>query len=78
MVADKYFSLGLSYYDIMDLPENELRTFLSHCSRLEIIDWLMWNDRNGVYSDESSLREFGQILEKEEGIEIIVKMVLNA
>jgi hypothetical protein len=33
----------------------------------------MWNDRNGVYSDESSLREFGNIMTREEGLEIMLR-----
>lgn len=47
--------------------EQELRTW----SRNEMIDWLCWNDRNGVYTDEDSLAEIGHVLSREEGIEII-------
>jgi hypothetical protein len=75
--VDKEFSLGLTYYEIMDLPEEHLGRFLMETPREEIIDWLQWNDPNGVYRDEDSMREFDNILSKEEGIEIIKRQVLQ-
>ena len=50
---------------------------LSSWSRLELIEWLNWNDRNGVYRDEDSLREFGKTVTKEEAMEIIVKQIVQ-
>jgi hypothetical protein len=75
MVHDKQFSLGLSYFEIMELSQIDLHKFLSLTSREEIIDWLEWNDRNGTYNDEDSLNELGNIMSKEEGIEIIVRQI---
>lgn len=69
------FSLGLSFYDIMELSTADLKRFLTYVSRDEILSWLQWNDRNGVYMDIPSLREFGSVLTKEEGIEIIVRQL---
>lgn len=40
-------------------------------TRLELIDVLEWNDRNGTYNDEDSIREFGEIMTREEA-EILV------
>ncbi len=40
-------------------------------SRLDLIEWLCWNDRKGVYRDEDSMREFDNILSKEDAIGII-------
>ena len=74
---DKKFSLGLSYYEVMDLAEENLDMFLTHTPREEIIDWLQWNDPNGVYTDNASLSEFGNIVSKEEGIEIMKHQVLQ-
>lgn len=34
-----------------------------------MIEWLSWNDRNGVYRDDESLQEFGNTVSKEEAIE---------
>jgi len=74
---DKEFSLGLTYYEIVDLPEDQLGKFLKETPREEIIDWLQWNDPNGVYRDEDSIREFDNILSKKEGIEIIKRQILE-
>lgn len=63
------------YYKLMELKGKELQTILNSWSRQELIDWLSWNDRNGVYQDEDSLREFNNILGKEEAIEIITRQI---
>lgn len=65
------------YYKIMELKGDELQTKLNSWSRQELIDWLSWNDRNGVYQDEDSLREFNNILGKEEAIEIITRQIME-
>lgn len=77
MPEDRKFSLGLSYHEVMDLAKNNLDMFLKHTSREEIIDWLQWNDPNGVYADNASLAEFGNILSKEDGVEIMMRQVLQ-
>lgn len=41
--------------------------------RLQMIDVLEWNDRNGTYNDEDSISEGFDPLTKEECIEIIVR-----
>lgn len=65
------------YYKIMELNSVELQTELNSWSRLDLIDWLSWNDRNGVYRDEDSLREFDNILGKEDAIEIMCRQILE-
>jgi len=50
---------------------------LNTWSRLELIDWLCWNDRNGIYRDEDSLSEIGNILGKVEAIEITSRQILE-
>lgn len=67
--------LNHPYYSLMELKGEELNEKLNSLSRLELIDWLCWNDRNGVYSDEDSLREFGNTLTKERAMEIITEMI---
>ena len=74
---EKFFSLGLHYNEILDLTENQLSKFLELSSREEIVDWLQWNDSNGVYSDRQSLIEFGSVLTKKEGINIIKRQILE-
>lgn len=65
------------YYKIMELKGDFLVKELNTWSRLDLIEWLSWNDKNGVYKDDQSLKEFGNILGKEEAIEIIVKQINN-
>jgi len=67
--------LSHPYYRIMELKADELNNHLNSWSRLELIDWLCWNDRNGVYTDDDSLREFGNILSRERAVEIIAEML---
>ena len=63
------------YYKIMELKGNDLLTELNSWSRLDLIEWLSWNDRNGVYKDEESLAEFNTILSKEEAVEIMTRQI---
>ena len=63
------------YYQIMELKGEDLSKFLKSWTREELIDWLLWNDSNGVYSDEDYLREFGEILSKDSAIEIITNQI---
>lgn len=65
------------YYKIMLLKRSDLETELNSWSRLDLIEWLSWNDRNGVYRDKDSLREFGNVLSKEEAVEIITKQIIQ-
>jgi hypothetical protein len=63
------------YYKIMELKGDELKNTLLQWSRTELIDWLSWNDRNGVYKDEQSLQEFGEIITKELAMEIMINQI---
>lgn len=63
------------YYQLMKLRGDALQTELNSWSRQELIEWLSWNDSNGVYTDEDSMREFNNILGKKEAIEIIVRQI---
>ena len=42
-------------------------------SREQLIDVLKWNDRNGIYGDEESILEFGEVMSKEEAVEIVIR-----
>jgi len=65
------------YYKIMELNKDELQNELNSWSRLDLIDWLCWNDKNGVYRDEHSLREFDNVLGKTEAISIMSRQILE-
>jgi hypothetical protein len=64
-------------YRITELSERDLRFELQDWSRQDLISWLCWNDPNGVYTDEDSLREFDNRMSKEEGIEIVVRQIVQ-
>lgn len=55
------------------MTEEELRNELKNWSREDLIEWLSWNDPNGIYRDEESLAEFGSIMTYKEGVEMMVK-----
>ncbi len=63
------------FYKLMELKDSELQKELNSWTRDELIEWLCWNDSNGVYRDEDSLREFDNVLQKEEAIEIITRQI---
>jgi hypothetical protein len=63
------------YIRLIEISDYELTGIITNLSRHDIIEWLIWNDRNGVYSDADSLREFGIIMTKEEGLEILLRQV---
>jgi hypothetical protein len=59
------------------MNETELRAELKNWSRQNLIDWLKWNDPNGVYDDKQSLAEMGNTMSYDEGIEIMVRQILQ-
>jgi hypothetical protein len=63
------------YYKLTELKGEALETVLDSWSRLDLIEWLCWNDRNGVYRDDESLQEFGNTVSKDEAIEIITRQI---
>jgi hypothetical protein len=66
------------FYKLMELRDDALKIELNSWSRLDLIEWLCWNDRNGVYKDNESLQEFGNTVSKEEAIEIITRQISEA
>ncbi len=72
---DEERKLADPYYKLMELRGDKLQLVLNSWSRNELITWLKWNDPNGVYRDEDSLREFDNILSKTEAIEIITRQI---
>ena len=78
ILASNEEKLKHPYYKLMELSDDALETELNSWSRLELIEWLSWNDRNGVYRDEESLQEFGNTVSKEEAIEIITRQITEA
>jgi len=63
------------YYQIMDFDGVDLLNELDCWSRLDILDWLQWNDPNGVYMDDDTYREAGHRIERHEALEIILRQI---
>lgn len=57
--------------EVPTLSSNEFRDW----SREALVDWLVHNDPHGVYSDEDSIREFGNVVSKEEALEIVSRQI---
>ncbi len=72
---NEHLRLSSWNYRIMDLKGEELLHELETYTRETIIRWLKWNDLNGIYSDELSLKEFGCTMSREEGIEIMIRQI---
>jgi hypothetical protein len=66
------------FYKLMELRGDILEKNLNSWTRLDLIEWLCWNDRNGIYKDEQSLQEFGNTVSKEEAIEIITRQITQS
>lgn len=72
---NEHLKLSSWNYQIMELENEALRKELETCSRQTIINWLQWNDRNGIYADDLSFQEFGSIMTREEGMEIMIRQI---
>lgn len=64
-------------YNLMDLDESGLHAELKQMSRETLIEWLEWNDPNGVYSDEDSDNEGMKRLTKNDAEQIIIDKLLR-
>ncbi len=66
---------GRDYDSITQLGNEDLKSFAQTMSRSDIIEWLSWNDRNGIYDDKQSLQELGNIISRQEGITIMLRQI---
>nr|WP_181718606.1 hypothetical protein [Pedobacter sp.]QJS06263.1 hypothetical protein [Pedobacter sp.] len=64
-----------SYHSFADLPKKEVNKLIEELTREDLIEWLSWNDPNGIYDDDQSLRELNNIMSREEGIEIMLRHI---
>lgn len=66
---------GYTYSNFASLPEETVILLINALSREDIIEWLSWNDHNGIYDDEKSLKEIGNVMTLSEGIEIMLRHI---
>lgn len=64
-----------SNHRVAELPKEELEKEISTWTREQLIDWLSWNDPHGIYKDEDSLAELGNLMTIEEGREIMLRQI---
>lgn len=57
--------------ELSDLPS------LETWSRESLLNWLSWNDRNGIFTDKQSEAEGMEPMTKEEAIETITRIVIE-
>lgn len=62
-------------YNIIFHTEEKLREVLATWTREDMLKWLQWNDPNGTYLDEDTLREFERIATREEAHDLIIKQI---
>lgn len=74
---ETFIKYNLTFKNISDSSDDILKKFFDEVSREEIIAWLSWNDRNGIYTDKDSLTEFGYIMSKQEGVEIMRRQIME-
>lgn len=68
-------NFGYNYHDMTILSEDKLTLLVNVMTREDLIEWLAWNDPNGIYCDEQSLKELGNVMSRDEGIEIFLRQV---
>jgi chemotaxis protein CheY-P-specific phosphatase CheC len=64
-----------TFQSLTEISEGDLIILANKMSREDIIEWLSWNDPNGIYHDEQSLKELGNIMSLEEAKEILLRQV---
>jgi len=52
---------------ITEYKGQDLLNRIQQLRREQVIEWLEWNDHNGVYNDEDSMGEFDRIITTKEG-----------
>lgn len=66
---------GYTYQQLTEISAEALLLLVNAMNRKDIIEWLAWNDPNGIYHDEQSLKEFGNVMSLTEGLEILLRQV---
>jgi hypothetical protein len=66
-----------SNYRYFFMSEDELRNELKTWTRQDLINWLQWNDKNGIYDDKQSMKEMGQIMTYDEGVQIMINQIIQ-
>jgi hypothetical protein len=64
-----------------DIPHtvtrSEIAAYVASLTRSGLINWLSWNDKNGIYSDVASIAEFGKPCTREALREMMIEQLCN-
>ncbi|WP_374163813.1 hypothetical protein [Arcticibacter sp. MXS-1] len=60
---------------MIEISFEKVVLLINSLSREDMIEWLSWNDPNGIYSDERSLKELGNVMSREEAAEIMLRQI---
>jgi hypothetical protein len=66
---------GYTFQSFTELSDEKLIVLINIMTRKDLIEWLCWNDPNGIYKDEQSSNELGNVMTREEGIEIVLRQI---
>lgn len=72
---ETFIKYNILFQNLVSTSDDILNRFFNDITREEAIKWLSWNDKNGIYSDVNSLKEFGNTLTRKEAIEIMQKQI---
>ena len=75
LVMSFWNTSGYTYQSFADETAEKIMSLINDLSREDLIEWLSWNDGNGIYDDEQSLKELGNVMSREEGVEIMVRQI---
>ena len=64
-----------SYQQLIEISFEKVVLLINSLSREDMIEWLSWNDPNGIYSDERSLKELGNVMSRDEAVEIMLRQI---
>lgn len=64
-------------YRYIFMNEEQLRNELKKWCRQDLINWLKWNDPNGIYDDNQSMAEIGCVMSYDEGVEIMIEQIIQ-
>ena len=64
-----------AYVKIIELSDESLLAITNILTMEDLKEWLMWNDPNGIYDDQQSLKELGRIMTRDEGLKIFLRQI---
>ena len=64
-------------FKFLSFDRKKLLIELKKWTRIDLINWLKWNDPNVIYTDKESLDELGNIMSYEEGVDLMISQIIQ-